>query len=544
MNEYIYNQQKLIDQAHNNFKNKLSQVESIYQLFQYNKYTMEYLDGTYQLASENVYNLIKFIRPVYSFIYASNQDIQNVKIYSIDPDIFTIGPEFATLNDLIQNQPEYLKIKALKPIEGLWVLEGINEESPPHLSYYQKIYNNDYSKLIGILEIKTSDNAIVRFIEKVKVEPDDQVIVYKNNQMICNYSSIPDVPPDNIMTVTELTDSNRFTNPKKRKLLESRFYIDFLDVQILSYTNMVNIKLENENDWLFLVAGFCLITLSFIYYWITVTLTQKILQLANHMRNVDLGNVSEFDGNIPEKDEIGFLAYSYNAMLRRINELVNTVHKVELLKMEADYKVLQAQIKPHFLYNTLESIRMLAEVTNAEKVENFLSTFSKFIRYSFSNDQYDTTLLDELEHVKNYLRIHKNRVGNRLDYKIIVTAEIKHIICPRFIIQPIVENSIIHGLNKSLQRCVIQIRIFESQSYTVIEVEDNGMGIDEERLQNIREVLGGNANPLEMETSSGGIGLYNVHERIKAYYGKESGIKITSHHGIGTICTIKMYKGG
>lgn len=190
MNEYIYNQQKLIDQAHNNFKNKLSQVESIYQLFQYNKYTMEYLDGTYQLASENVYNLIKFIRPVYSFIYASNQDIQNVKIYSIDPDIFTIGPEFATLNDLIQNQPEYLKIKALKPIEGLWVLEGINEESPPHLSYYQKIYNNDYSKLIGILEIKTSDNAIVRFIEKVKVEPDDQVIVYKNNQMICNYSSM------------------------------------------------------------------------------------------------------------------------------------------------------------------------------------------------------------------------------------------------------------------------------------------------------------------------------------------------------------------
>ncbi len=113
---------------------------------------------------------------------------------------------------------------------------------------------------------------------------------------------------------------------------------------------------------------------------------------------------------------------------------------------------------------------MLAEVTNAEKVEKFLSTFSKFIRYSFSKDRYDTTLLDELEHVKNYLRIHKNRVGKRLDYKITVTAEIKHIICPRFILQPIVENSIIHGLNQSLQKCMIQIRVFESENYTVLQL--------------------------------------------------------------------------
>ena len=158
VDDYINNRKEFVEQAKNNFEQDLNQVESIYQLFQYNKNMLEYLSGFYNTETQHVYNLVKYIRPVYSFIYSSNPDIVDIQIYNLDPEALTIGPEFDTLEALISKQPEYASIKALKITQGLWIMEDTDQETGARLMYYQNIYNEDFSKKIGILEIETTDS--------------------------------------------------------------------------------------------------------------------------------------------------------------------------------------------------------------------------------------------------------------------------------------------------------------------------------------------------------------------------------------------------
>ena len=144
-------------------------------------------------------------------------------------------------------------------------------------------------------------------------------------------------------------------------------------------------------------------------------------------------------------------------MLLRMDELINNVHRAELRNKEAAYKVLQAQIKPHFLYNTLETIRMLAESNNDKEVAEISYWFGKLMRYSLSKQNEVVRLSDEIKYIDHYMKIHKMRLGNRLVLSYKIRMNTNRIPCPPFILQPLVENCIVHGLaNKKQIR--IQLR--------------------------------------------------------------------------------------
>ncbi|ANY67120.1 hypothetical protein BBD42_12090 [Paenibacillus sp. BIHB 4019] len=547
LEQYLRNRQELIEQASNSLQVDLTQVESVYQLFQYNEYMLEYLSGNYRSESQYVYNLLKNIRPLYSFVSVGNKQIQGIRMYSINPEVETLEPEFGETNELI-HKPEYGEIQALPPGKGLWVMKQSTSQQYPSLIYYQKIYNSQFSKQIGIMEIKVSDDVINMLMEKIKTKKDDRVLIISPDSKLLfgdlDHTEEVQLVQKSASAIIQESKSGHYIVRGKR-LLSNMVTVESLDVVVISYTNEKGVfeNLKKELQFVALGGVICLFMLSAVYYWIVSSLTKRIVKLSRHMRRVGFDNLSMYTERTNDRDEIDYLTSSYNAMLQRIDDLVNKVHREELLRKEADYKVLQAQIKPHFLYNTLESIRMMAEVNEAPEVANFTHTFGKLIRYSLSNDKFETTLHDELEHVRNFLQIHKIRVGERLDYAIEVDARINRFVCPRFILQPLVENSIIHGLSRLRKQWMIRLRIYEENGYLKVEIKDNGVGIEADRLRMIQGVLHGELDLERLQTESGGLGVYNVHERIKSFYGNQSGLSLNSNDPNGMICIIQMYKG-
>jgi two-component system sensor histidine kinase YesM len=545
LDEYMRNRQDLIEQAISNLLVELTQVESVYPLFQNNQYVLEYLSGAYVTESQHVYALVKHIRPNISYVYAGNPQIVAIRMYSANSDVYAFEPEFGRMDEWIARHPGYEQIAALTAGKGIWQYEQMGQNMLPALSYYQKLYNESFAKQLGVMEVKISDGVMNRLVEKVKTKPDDAVfILSEDNELLFTDMEAAALSEVEQAATDAIADAKtKFFHLRNVDMLGNTIEVKPLALKVVSFTGENEVNIQREMRWLAAGGALCLLVLSVIYYWVATSLTRRVLKLARHMRNVNSDNLSKYEDSSRERDEITFLADSYNAMLQRIDELVNRVHRVELMNKEADYKVLQAQIRPHFLYNTLESIRMLAEVKGAPEVADFTHTFGKLIRYSLSNDASETTLRVELEHVRNFLVIHKNRMEDRLHYEIDVSARIDGFVCPRFILQPLVENGIIHGLSKLRRQGTLRVRVFETERFMKVEIKDNGLGIEEDRLRLIRELLDRKQGLERFQTDSGGLGVYNVHERIKKFYGNDSGLTLTSRYGEGTTCLIQMYKG-
>ncbi|MMZ60924.1 Sensor histidine kinase YpdA [compost metagenome] len=226
-----------------------------------------------------------------------------------------------------------------------------------------------------------------------------------------------------------------------------------------------------------------------------------------------------------------------------MDELINNVHRAELRNKEAAYKVLQAQIKPHFLYNTLETIRMLAESNNDKEVADISYWFGKLMRYSLSSKEDQTVLAREIETVVFYLNIHKMRLQNRLSYEIDIAVDAEQIACPRFILQPLIENSIIHGASATLRPVHIRLQASETADEIRIRVSDSGIGIPEDRLHRLRSRLTEGSDAHSVQEMEGGVGLINVNERVKSFFGGASHLALDSEQGRGTCLTIIISKG-
>ena len=225
-------------------------------------------------------------------------------------------------------------------------------------------------------------------------------------------------------------------------------------------------------------------------------------------------------------DELDYLAEGFNRMAEKLDTLVEEVYKSKLKEKELELRSLQLQINPHFLYNTLENINAMVDMGD-ERACHMILLLSEFFRKGVNKGINKFRIRDEIEYTKVYLEIHKIRFGNRLE----ITWDYNdHVICYstlNFILQPIIENSIKHGLSKINGIGKISIRIYETDGKVNFIIQDNGVGMDADRLIYVREILAG-------KTISTGIGLLNVQERIKLYYGDSYGLTVYSAINEGT----------
>lgn len=279
-----------------------------------------------------------------------------------------------------------------------------------------------------------------------------------------------------------------------------------------------------------------LVIVSIIGTWVlSYSITKPIRKLTEIMRDVKAGNL-DAKAEIHTRDEIGMLGHSFNMMLQRIGELLHQLKASHEKEKQAEIRALQANINPHFLYNTLESVIWLAESKDYEEITELISKLGKYYRLSLSRGMEIVKIKDELAHAEHYLAIERIRHGDKFDYEIDVADEILEHECLKLILQPLVENALHHGILQKEGRGMIVIRGRKEGEAIVLTVQDNGKGIAKERLDEITELFR-SGRSFELPSS---YGIKNVNERLQLKYGMDCGLFYLSEEGAGTLAEVRI----
>ncbi|MGN0354979.1 MAG: sensor histidine kinase [Muricoprocola sp.] len=271
-----------------------------------------------------------------------------------------------------------------------------------------------------------------------------------------------------------------------------------------------------------IVSGIMIITI----HCFSRTLMAPIDNLREKMIDVQNGDLN-VKAEVMYKDELGELTETFNNMTMEMKRLIEEDYKSKLLIREAEYKFLRAQINPHFLYNTLDSISWMASMNGDREVSKMSVALGRILRWAISNTENLVELEEEIRNVEDYLSIQQIRYGSSLKYTIAVEdREMKQKV-PKMILQPLVENALIHGLEMKSSEKKIIIVAEEKSKCLELSVIDNGIGMSPERIE---EVLQGKVK----QEKQHGVGVYNVHQRIQMHYGENYGIQIFSEQGKGT----------
>ena len=278
------------------------------------------------------------------------------------------------------------------------------------------------------------------------------------------------------------------------------------------------------------------------------SVTQPLSRLTEYLKTVDPSGEFE-DFSYPYQNELGSLAASSNQMLRRIHTLLEEqqqticqlqeekekVRVEQQLKRRAELKALQAQINPHFLYNTLDSIRWKAEHIGAQDISQMTKSLATLFRVGLSRGREVIPLAEEAQHVESYLQIQKLRYGERLSYALDIPAGLRELYTVKLILQPLVENAIYHGIKEKETPGAIRVTGRREGDTLLLCVEDDGPGIPKARLEILQTDLARG-----LSVSGEGYGIFNVNERVRLYFGPQYGLTLESRFGSGCRATVTL----
>jgi len=279
------------------------------------------------------------------------------------------------------------------------------------------------------------------------------------------------------------------------------------------------------------IAGILLLLVCLGYsFWISRAVTRPVKALKEACVLVEQGDL-DVRVHISTKDELGKLGHTFNMMLGQLQRNLDMEIASQKRKADMQFQILQAQINPHFLYNTLDSIRWLAVMKNIGSIAEMCSSLINLLKYNLSSMNATTTLREELESVKNYITIQKFRYSDNFDFSIRVDEEALDCQVVRFILQPLVENSIVHGFEDVSEGYSICIAAFFAEEQLHIKVIDNGAGIAPGRVEQLNSTQ-------NMKHRFNHIGVANIRERIKLYFGEEYDVYYDSEPHVGTIAEL------
>ena len=299
-----------------------------------------------------------------------------------------------------------------------------------------------------------------------------------------------------------------------------------------AYTSELLKNNEQAQMWYLLVASILLLAVIGISSIISREITKPIRSLRDSMRKVQNGQFGTHVEVITE-NEIGSLGRSFNLMTSEIQALMEQNVYEQKQKRKSELKALQAQINPHFLYNTLDSIIWMSEAGENDEVVEMTSALARLLRQSISNDKEEVELEKEIEYVKNYLTIQKMRYKDKLEFFIYVDPRVAHVPIIKLVLQPLVENAIYHGIKYKETKGNLKIYARPVDGRVEIVVADDGIGMDEDVMEHIFDEH-------RKEQKRNGVGVPNVQKRLKLQYGSEYGIRYESVKGAGTKAVITI----
>lgn len=379
--------------------------------------------------------------------------------------------------------------------------------------------------VVGLEEITEAEDNIARldsvnkYLSNLRIYVDR---IEENLQKESRYEDNMEIWENDVQIVTSLVGDtmSQYIYYEVRGIQQSRAaYQTF-------FMNLVRFSL--------LGMGLLLLLVIILSYYIPRSITMPITRISRVTNQVAKGNLS-VRAAAESGAEARMLSDSLNAMIDKINELLDQVTTEQIRLRKAEFELLQAQINPHFLYNTLDTIVWLAEAGDQKRVVSMVGNLSDFFRTSLNQGKDIISIREELAHVRSYLEIQQVRYQDILRYEITVPEDLYEYKIPKITIQPLVENALYHGIKNKRGQGTITVTGKRNENGFVLYVRDNGIGMTQERLKEVR------AGIQKLSYTGKEIyGLYNVNERIRLNFGETYGISIESTYGEGTCVSISL----
>lgn len=469
--------------------------------------------------------------------YYNSQNEYSITIYT-DNDTILNSSDMVKLTSKIKENEWYKEFK--KSDRNINISSSYDKNGNISISLIKKLdyFSNDNEK---ILKIDINYNSILQ----------DIIVEYSNfgiDIYICNDKYI-------LFSNNELNSNTNNSNTLD-KIIPKDILLQ-QEYEIYGYNGIFNIVVTAEKDIynrIFNNSKFkgiiiCLLILNLVIPTIVILLvsysiTNRLSLLTIHLKKVKNG---EFDtiGVEVGKDEIGSVMNNFNLMVAKIEELIDVILKkdieqkeLELAKNRAELKALQSQINPHFMFNTLESIRMRSLIKEEEETAFIIENLAKLLRQTINWGEDNIKISDEIGFVNNYLAIQKYRFGDRLDFNMKISSECNNIRIPKLSILTFVENSCIHGMEGVTYNVQVGIDIIIEDDYLYICIADNGKGISVEKLNEIQHKIN-NCN-FELINGGRGLGVLNAYMRLQQYSNNTMDFNIESNQNYGTTIKIKL----
>ena len=391
------------------------------------------------------------------------------------------------------------------------------------------------------ISINFNENTIYNILSNLKITKNTMVFLLDSNNKIISTENKKELGSkiDDVIKINFNSSGNMMTN--RIKLHNKVYYQSIYTKNLASNFTILVLLPEKEllvetRYFLFINITIFLIILIISLYFssriIDKQVDRPLKKIVTFMQQAEKGN---FNNKIEENrlDEFGYLYGSYNVMIHKIKNLIQELYEEKLLKKEAEIKMLQKQINPHFLYNTLDSINWIAQSYNANNISEVVMALSNHYRTIFNRGSDFIQIGKMMDSLKDYLYICKFRYGEHLTYNMECDENINNQYVLNLLLQPIVENALIHGIDKTEGNGVIFIKCHKKNNLIKFIVKDNGKGMGEDKIKLVMASI-------KKTNSSSDSGLKNVNNRIRLYYGDEYGILIESSINEGTVVTITI----
>ena len=398
--------------------------------------------------------------------------------------------------------------------------EKLENEDPKLLISEAKDHFVMLKKKTGEESVRTDIDALIKLLGILDERVDD---ILRNVSEGGHYDENMEMLEMNIRTLTSLIQEDI-----QKYIYDEATYMERLRIDVRrSLLGTVRIIIV----MLIVIIVFILIMSRKLSNRITEPITE-LCDMTERFAGGDFTVAYHTDSN----DEMHTLAESFNSMVREIKVLVEDIHREQENAKDAELRLLQEQINPHFLYNTLDAIVWMTEAGEKQKAIQIIQELSSFFRISLSKGQSEITIRNEKEHVKNYLEIQRYRYQDILDYEIDFDEDILEDHIQKLTLQPIVENAIYHGIKNKRGGGLIKVSGRRDGSDIVFTVEDNGIGMDTEGLARLRKLISGEIVLDEQR----GFGMANVEKRLEMLYGEKYGITVDSERDVGTTVTVRI----
>ncbi|TFE25420.1 sensor histidine kinase [Cohnella luojiensis] len=541
-NQRMKDVSRAVEQIKNEFRAKIDDAVAVSSVFFTDYNLNQILETNYENPADYVEAYDSYFRRIlnnYTPVYTS---VQNIKIYVNNPTMLHSGG-IGNLTEEVKRTNWYQALHQSKSSQLIFVRTSKEDSSMSKgvldsFSVVQRMnYYNSQNRYEKVLKIEMKTSSIQQIFQNLNLQGN---IYLLNNQGKVLYTTDPGVD-----WKMESPDFQSLEFPADSIQVETKYqYVSFLEgwriVGTISEEEVLR-ELHKSRDFIFVLASINIILPTLIILWITRSLNVRLVRILRHMKKVKNQNFDTIKKGELDEDEIGQLTGEFNRMTLQVKSLIDDVYvadiqkkTLELERRQAQLNALQSQINPHFLFNALETIRMRSVVKNETETAKIIHNMAKIFRTSLTWSKDRVTVSEEMEFIVCFLEIQKYRFEDRLNYHLNIDPSARTCVIPKMMFLPFVENASIHGIEPLKSGGRIDVRIEREADELVFAIRDNGIGMDEEKVNRFYGYL-------ESEEEIGErIGVQNVIYRLKLIYGNRFQLLIESAPMEGTFIKLRI----